>query len=456
MKAKETGEPIVTTGRVGGVLLLAALATAVWFAWRTPAEAPHAEPAQLGFPTAWANPEGAQRAASSGAATALAAAAALIRPAALGASGPACGIEAAASVPDATVWTPDRVAAFARARERLRSALSASADEVARASAFLLPVVVPPAPNSCPDATRAFGVAAAVVASCVQAQALSAAQAAEQAQRNAARGQADALARLALGTRSPLVYGLAWKNCQSQAGEAAQGGACPMLSVDQWARLSPGNAIPWLELAQQADARGDAAGVADAMFRASKAQSVDAGWHRLGEFSFTHAPHDNSLLDTWAASGEITRWVAAWSMASYRMASLYCEPKPLLDANHRQQCADIAELFVARGTSLHDLSLGLALGQRVGWSAARLSALSLERDALSAVLLQQIAPLSASLFNCDTLQREQARVIGVAQLGELRLARERLAASGLSVQDWARERSGARVTVATGAAASRP
>jgi hypothetical protein len=85
-----------------------------------------------------------------------------------------------------------------------------------------------------------------------------------------------------------------------------------------------------------------------------------------------------------------------------------------------------------------------------------LSALSLERDALSAVLLQQIAPLSASLFNCDTLQREQARVIGVAQLGELRLARERLAASGLSVQDWARERSGARVTVATAAAASRP
>ena len=50
--------------------------------------------------------------------------------------------------------------------------------------------------------------------------------------------------------------------CQARRSE----GMSQLLSADQWARLEPGNAIAWLQVAVRAQARNEAAAVAEAMF----------------------------------------------------------------------------------------------------------------------------------------------------------------------------------------------
>ncbi len=79
----------------------------------------------------------------------------------------------------------------------------------------------------------------------------------------------DQLARLAVGTRDPELYGLAYGICATHGREDANS-ACRMLSADQWARLDSGNGVPWLAVAAEAKARGDRAGVAEALHRVGR------------------------------------------------------------------------------------------------------------------------------------------------------------------------------------------
>lgn len=91
----------------------------------------------------------------------------------------------------------------------------------------------------------------------------------------------DQLVQLALGSRNPEVYALAYNVCEMQGGDDA-GSSCHMLSADQWARLDPGNGVPWLAVAERAKARGDRAGVAEALYRVGLATSMNA---RVGSLS---------------------------------------------------------------------------------------------------------------------------------------------------------------------------
>ena len=84
----------------------------------------------------------------------------------------------------------------------------------------------------------------------------------------------DAIVRLASTTDRPEVYALAFYACRWS--RQSQPGACAQLSAEQWARLEPGNAMPWLFAADAAQRRGDAAALDEAMFRASQAPFNDS------------------------------------------------------------------------------------------------------------------------------------------------------------------------------------
>lgn len=190
----------------------------------------------------------------------------------------------------------------------------------------------------------------------------------------------DALAQQALRTRDGWVYGVALQACAAQVEAPA---ACRLLHAEQWARLDAANALPWLHAAADARTRGDAAGEAEAMYRASLAATSDAHWGRVPAVVARALPADLpplarslALVDAWSLQAALA------PAPQLGAAAAYCAADALADGNRRQVCESLARLLAERGRTAADANLGRALGERLGWPAAPLHAAGERQRAL--------------------------------------------------------------------------
>lgn len=249
--------------------------------------------------------------------------------------------------------------------------------------------------------------------------------------RGGSRSRIEQLARLAAVSQDPVVYAIALEGCRDRSG--ADAAACSLLSRTQWVRLDPDNAQPWLELAAEAREQRDAEAEAEAMRRAARARRSDG-----------HAGLLPALVDR--ALGEATpplqrtlavsaSWMlqAAWTSPHTSQAHGYCMSDLSADPERRSLCNVLAETLARHGTSVADLSVGLAIGTAVGWPASRLQSLQREHDALSEAAF---TPLIGADLGCEAIERLQAWTREVGRLGELQAMREVLARSGRSIDDW--------------------
>lgn len=336
---------------------------------------------------------------------------------------------------------PIRLAAQ-HARERLLPALADSADELARAAGLLLQSAGSPQPadetcDTADCAQRAVSVAATV----------------SNTSGRLRTGQVarDTLAGMALNTRSPQVYAFAMTACQGHRQE----GVCLQISPEQWARLDPDNAVPWLHVAADARDRRDASGTAEALFRVSRASRSDAHWGALTGLAISRLPAELPLLDKVALAADVLAIEVA-APPPLVPVSQYCSAAEVRDANRQQTCADVAEVLVNKGSSLLDVSLGASIGRRVGWPAERLSALQDERDAI-AQLGEQAVP--AHPWSCAALGHTLNHMVAVGQHGELVAMRRALKQSPEPVAVLAgkhRETAARRVASAASSPASNP
>ncbi|MBC7726695.1 MAG: hypothetical protein H7242_03640 [Microbacteriaceae bacterium] len=86
-------------------------------------------------------------------------------------------------------------------------------------------------------------------------------------------GDAAAAAKIAYRSSDATAYSLALGQCAKDASAA-----CGLLSAARWAQLDAGNAAPWLALASAAWRRGDEAGLAEGLHRASVSSTLDFGY----------------------------------------------------------------------------------------------------------------------------------------------------------------------------------
>jgi hypothetical protein len=107
------------------------------------------------------------------------------------------------------------------------------------------------------------------------------------------------------------------------------------------------------------------------------------------------------------------------------------------DIDVRRQCSALAELMVSKGTSLLDVSLGLSIGARAGWSRPRVAALKQEHNALLQAITQATPSREDELWTCSGVQRINTYFADKARLGEVGAAREALERSGETAQDMA-------------------
>ena len=230
----------------------------------------------------------------------------------------------------------------------------------------------------------------------------------------------DSLAHMALATRSPQVYAWALRACQAERGD----GMCQLLRAEQWVRLEPGNVIAWLHVAVDAQARNDSAAVAEALYRASHAGLADTHWGALVGLALARLPADTPLLDKGALVEELMA-IESGVVLPHLAASHYCAEADVRDANRRQTCSAVAEVFQARGTSLTDVGLAATLGERVGWPAERVQTLRDERDAVLQVYTRRTATLR-DRWSCASLDQTARHLVEVSQLGEIAVMRRTL------------------------------
>lgn len=238
----------------------------------------------------------------------------------------------------------------------------------------------------------------------------------------------DALVREAQSSGDPQIYAWAYAACSRPD---AVGGACQLISTEQWIRLDTSNAFPWLAIGMEAKQRNDTAALDDAMFHVATAARMDAGWGQLPSALLEHVPPgDVNLL---GAYGLVTDGfgVDAGVPIHYFTASQYCKADKLADANRRETCERIAHLFVERSMTVTDTMVGTLIGNRLGWPAERLRSLQQEREVLfnTSIVESEFDPSSS----CDELRHKLERVRALASAGELNTLRRERKASGTSV-----------------------
>ncbi|MEO6363122.1 MAG: hypothetical protein ABIO71_07820 [Caldimonas sp.] len=264
----------------------------------------------------------------------------------------------------------------------------------------------------------------------------------------AAQSNRDALARLALGTDDPRLYGLAYRHCTP----APYAGWCASLNASRWAQLDAGNAMPWLFILDEATRRKERAAQDEALFRMSRATRFDDRTFAIPGLISAHAgTSDAQAAAALQLSIEAIGLSAAQS-APLQHVSQACRGRPLDDANRRQVCADVAESMTGRTDSVLLRMIGIGIGRSVGWPAERLDALRGEASAWIAAAAE-VEAFPESL-GCAAVGRLNRRMVRQGVIGELEGLRELLASNGGSTEPFVNAERERRLQAAAGPAAS--
>lgn len=256
----------------------------------------------------------------------------------------------------------------------------------------------------------------------------------------------EALARLALTSRSPELYGLAWRVCGAHGAHDAAS-ACRMLSAEQWAQLDPDNAMPWAGVLERARLQRDASAVSAALYRMSLSRTIDGRTGRLPGLALASVPAGTPALETEAVVADVAaREGEGWSQKMSSLSTEECTAEAVRDTERWQRCDAWAQALWQQGRKTIDLTTAIRIGKAVGWPAERLQGMQDEAAALS---LASSEALNGSSRLCDAVRRRTGQIDESGRLGEVAWARRIIATSGKSMAHWtATARSKGQVTPA--------
>jgi hypothetical protein len=248
----------------------------------------------------------------------------------------------------------------------------------------------------------------------------------------------DELVQLAVGTKDPAVFALAYTKCIKGVEDFASPGACPQLSLDAWTRADSDNAVPWLRLAAEARREGDGAAEAAAFAHAAQAHQYESYNWSLFSFAQAAMPGDVTAADRWYLTTTVIGVEAAMPMP-YLTQFQYCSRDAMTDATVRRQCNALAELMVNKATTLLEFGAGKSLGARVGWPAELVDHLTQQLHASMQAFRQMTPEDPEQQWSCDSVARGNAFMSEWDRLGERGLAQRGIERSGDTVAELARK-----------------
>ncbi len=248
----------------------------------------------------------------------------------------------------------------------------------------------------------------------------------------------DELVQLAVGTKDPAVYALAYTNCINAGEEFMLRGACPQLSLDDWTRADSDNAVPWLQLAAKARREGDSTAESAAFDHAAQAHQYESYTWSLFSFAQASIPGDVTAADRWYLTTAVIGVEAAMP-TPYQPLFQYCSRDAMADAVAHRQCNALAQLMVNKATTLIEFTMGKSLGARVGWRTEVVDHLTQEMQASMQAILQMTPSDPEQQWNCDSVARGNAYMSEWDQLGERGLVRQAIERSGETVAELSRK-----------------
>jgi hypothetical protein len=231
----------------------------------------------------------------------------------------------------------------------------------------------------------------------------------------------DELVQLAAGGGDPALYAIAVGLCQTnELSAAVTTGACQRISLTEWSRADPSNAMPWIAVAQAARARGDFQAEGAAFTRAAVAHSVRSPGESMFHFGLEEVPRDATPAEKASLSIELIGYQVSFIGPELSEVMRYCSADTIKQTRIRKDCAAVAELLVGPETTLLYFSLGAKLGERVGWPAERVRQLSDEKEGL----LRIAASNTLIPRSCDAISRINTFIDERERLGEIGALRE--------------------------------
>ena len=308
--------------------------------------------------------------------------------------------------------TAEGVAAIDLARRQLIGRLSSDASPLARAAAIQVE-----------DISDAAEPSPALEASSDAAAALWRQQRIRHAER---------LAQLAVSSTDPRVYGLAVRTCKSDP-VVASSAHCASLSLQQWARLDPQEAQSWLYALDEAVARNDQLAIADSLFHIGSAAHWKEGmFEAVGEVVRLAGQSDAELAAAMQVSTEVIG-IAAAQTTPYRTLTVACRMPALADADRHQLCDRAAETMTQRSDAMIVAMIGSSVARNVGWPAERIDAIRGLTQAMRESIPMQ------RFFDCRETKALLSRFARQSEIGEIGYAREWMAATGRSIDTYARK-----------------
>ena len=145
--------------------------------------------------------------------------------------------------------------------------------------------------------------------------------------------ESEELVQLAAGGNDPVVYAAATWICGSGTSQALQTGACRRISLRGWARVDPGNAIAWLEVAMDDRNRGDLQAEAADFARAAGAHKSDLYQDSLLRAAFAEVPRDATPLARMAGGLQFAGILAVQPLLELSEASRFCSTEGCIIKN---------------------------------------------------------------------------------------------------------------------------
>lgn len=306
-----------------------------------------------------------------------------------------------------TASSPRRDEAAARQREAASidtalKRLAASGNAVDRAVAML----VAPLPDAV--ASQALGSSARQQ------------KAYFQAEEHVREDRVRALADFARQVEDPTVQRLVVQACVPRMQRLAT--ACAGFTPLSWAQNDPSNGTAWLAVASEAQARGDAGGVDDALYRAANASRFESGFRISTRAVYALGAADVSEE---ARTMLVVQSLGAWAPTMNTSVLAACGNDAVAsDANRLQACISLGRKLVDASDEYRDASLGALLLERLAQDPEPRRALRALREA---AWRTNVAAGAAS--PCEGARAILRQTRRDAEIGELAAMRE-AAASG--------------------------
>ena len=219
------------------------------------------------------------------------------------------------------------------------------------------------------------------------------------------------LAAVASTSEDPAVYAQAIQACARLPSQNEPPACGTTISLEQWARLEPGNMLPWLRLVGE---RTQSAAT-EALFRSSLGAFVE-DYQGLAAIELSRFAQSD--IDQLLALQLSTKVLINWALPEYGALIKMCSPATVMDANRRQVCDRTANILVSSADNVLAAVIGLKMGEALGWDRQSVEERRKEAQSLNAVLYGEQPEETVAHLDCSQVQGKLRQIIEIAHKGE--------------------------------------